>query len=157
MIATYTVHIYWSRVHDHFHFYNKTCTLDISTTCTHLGKCVMTRVLFSGSILSCSAVNLSISCLRITRKTELRKVRPKMSVASSFARLSQKTGTWQKHTHLNKKECVIRVTCAGVQWLSVSTWGWSLCPRESFWLRRILYSTILVFVNFSLKWSHEHI
>ena len=60
----------------------------------------MTSVLFSGSILSCSAVNRSISCLRITRKTEPRNVRPKISVASYFCRLSQNTGTWQKHTHL---------------------------------------------------------
>ena len=51
---------------------------------SNLGKCVMTSVLFSGSILSCSAVNRSISCLLIVRKTELRKVRPKMRVASYF-------------------------------------------------------------------------
>ena len=70
---------------------------------THFGKCVMTRVLFSGSILSCSAVNLSMSCLLIVRNTELRKVRPKMSVASYFCKLSQNTGTWQKLTHLGEE------------------------------------------------------
>ena len=67
---------------------------------TDFGKCVMTSVLFSGSILSCSAVNLSISCRLIVRNTELRNVRPKMRVASYFCRLSQNTGTWQKLTHL---------------------------------------------------------
>ena len=37
----------------------------------------------------------------MVRKTELRKVRPKMRVASYFCRLSQNTGTWQKLTHLS--------------------------------------------------------
>ena len=60
----------------------------------------MTSVRFSGSILSCSAVNRSISCRLMVRNTELRNIRPKMSVASYFCRLSQNTGTWQKLTHL---------------------------------------------------------
>ena len=78
---------------------------------TDFGKWVMTSVRFSGSILSCSAVNLSISCRLMVRKTELRKVRPKMSVASYFWRLSQNTGTWQKLTHLYVCTCTCVCAC----------------------------------------------
>jgi hypothetical protein len=74
--------------------------ISFSRVLRNFGKWVMTSVRFSGSILSCSAVNRSISCRLMVRNTELRNIRPKMSVASYFCRLSQNTGTWQKLTHL---------------------------------------------------------
>lgn len=44
---------------------------------TYLGKCVKTKTLFSGAILSLSLLHLSINCLQTDLKTACNRVFPK--------------------------------------------------------------------------------